>query len=177
MKTEYKTPERIRNRSLRHYQEHRAEHLIYQEAYRRAKGIPVRPPKRSKEERLTAIVVCACGRRVTTPSLLLKGSTKCLRCVNPRKWTTAGHRESSRQYRTSKTNAFGKFREWRKEQVCMDCGRPHTQKKPLDLHHRDPVTKLFRVSRGVHRVSQKKLWAEVAKCDSLCHKCHDRRHQ
>ena len=196
MKT-YKTPEGIRARALRYYYEHREEVREYQAAYRRAHGsqvrrtgaevvsqretwrrehVSLRKPKQTREQKLAAHRVCACGRQITTPTLLLNCSRKCLRCANPPKFTTEGYRLSSQKYRASATNGFGKFQAWKAKQVCKDCGVPWTKDQRLDFHHRDPATKKFRISRGVHRVSAARLWAEIAKCDLLCRACHEGTH-
>ena len=51
--------------------------------------------------------------------------------------------------------------------VCVKCGSSDC----LEIDHVDPRTKLFTVSCG-YRYSPDRLWAEVAKCQLLCKKCH-----
>jgi hypothetical protein len=42
----------------------------------------------------------------------------------------------------------------------------------FDFHHRDPATKLYTLSDRYAGLGQKKLDAEVAKCEVLCANCH-----
>ena len=173
---QYKSSERVRNRALTYYAAHRAEVLVKMEAGRRARGIPVKVPARTDAEKLATVTMCTCGRQITTPSLLKGDSRRCLRCCAPDHFTKEGARLRSQQHRASTTNGFGKFQAWKAKQVCKDCGVPWTKDQRLDFHHRDPSTKKFRISRGVHRVSAARLWAEIAKCDLLCRACHEGTH-
>lgn len=54
---------------------------------------------------------------------------------------------------------------------CMDC---HNNYPPyvMDLDHRDPATKVAKVSSLVFDGSRNLLIAEVAKCDLICANCH-----
>jgi hypothetical protein len=170
MKTSYKTPEYIREAALAYYRDNRKTVLAAATQERRERGILGRKPAKTAREKLRAVVVCKCGRQVMTPSLLRKSSRVCLRCK--RLARPGVSMMNSRQRRASATSGFGKFVAWKKSQVCLSCGRGHSKKYPLDLHHRDPAIKLFKISRGVHSVSAERLWAEVAKCDVLCKPCH-----
>ncbi len=176
MKT-YKTPERVRRRALQYYWDHKAEVLMRMEAYRRTHGVAPQRPAKTEAEKLAAKVMCVCGRQITTPSQLLKSQRKCLRCARPRHYTTEAYRLRSQQHRRSLTSAHGRFWAWKEQQVCVECGTKHSKAHPLDFHHRDPTTKLFKISRGLHRVSATRLWAEIAKCEVLCKPCHKARHQ
>lgn len=51
--------------------------------------------------------------------------------------------------------------------ICQYCGSTES----LEFHHRDPITKLFTVSRG-WAFAEDRLLAEVAKCDLICINCH-----
>ncbi len=53
---------------------------------------------------------------------------------------------------------------------CADCGVEYPP-YVMDFDHRDPNTKLFRVSSRTHH-STEKLCAEIAKCDVVCSNCH-----
>ena len=172
----YKTPEHMRQQALQYYYAHRAAVLEKMKVYRREQGILPRPAAKTDQEKLAAVVLCACGRRVKTPSLLRESSKRCLRCVRLRRQGPGGAALRSRQYRASLTNAIGKFWAWKNQQVCSKCGQVHTKQNPLDLHHLNPATKLFKVSRGLHRVSAVRLWAEIAKCEVLCRTCHKAKH-
>lgn len=54
---------------------------------------------------------------------------------------------------------------------CVRCG--FADARALDFHHVDPATKRFSVANiGVHRPSDARLLAEIAKCELLCANCH-----
>ena len=85
--------------------------------------------------------------------------------ANDEKWAGWG-----RRWRIGRTA-------WMREQkgdTCAGCGgkfEPHE----LDFHHRDPASKLFRVSQ--YKASRATLAAEIAKCDVLCASCHKTAHR
>jgi hypothetical protein len=54
---------------------------------------------------------------------------------------------------------------------CQDCGEEFVSSK-LHLHHRDPSTKVERVSKMVTYATEAALRAEITKCDILCEPCH-----
>lgn len=58
-----------------------------------------------------------------------------------------------------------------KTHPCVDCGieYPHYV---MDLHHRDPSTKINEVSKLVLRGNWSLLISEAEKCDILCANCH-----
>lgn len=58
-----------------------------------------------------------------------------------------------------------------KTQPCMDCGVMYPT-YVMDFDHRDPSTKLARVSSLVYRGSEALLLEEIAKCDLVCSNCH-----
>ena len=60
---------------------------------------------------------------------------------------------------------------------CMDCGATESKgkRKALDLHHRDPSTKEFDVSRYIG-CPWETIKDEIEKCDLLCAQCHKKRH-
>lgn len=55
---------------------------------------------------------------------------------------------------------------------CADCGevmQPHQ----MDFDHRDPGSKLFRLTEGrASLIARDRLMAEVSKCDVVCANCH-----
>ena len=54
---------------------------------------------------------------------------------------------------------------------CSVCGE--TARAKLTFHHRDPGEKLFTIgSRAQKKPGVKALKEEIAKCDVLCHNCH-----
>ena len=64
---------------------------------------------------------------------------------------------------------------YKAEMGCVVCG----EREPscLDLHHRDPATKVASISRIIfERKSQPMLAAELEKCMVLCSNCHRKMH-
>lgn len=54
---------------------------------------------------------------------------------------------------------------------CLLCGETGVAK--LSFHHRDPAEKLFTIGNHAQKKpSAKTLSQEIAKCDVLCHNCH-----
>ena len=64
-------------------------------------------------------------------------------------------------------------REWferiKADMKCQQCGTNHPA--TLDFHHHED-NKLFTVSEGLDRYSEKKMLDEIAKCEVLCANCH-----
>lgn len=61
-----------------------------------------------------------------------------------------------------------------KNMPCMNCGISFPA-YVMDLHHRDPATKLFVLNQyDAHGIPA--VRAEIAKCDVLCACCHRTRH-
>jgi len=58
-----------------------------------------------------------------------------------------------------------------KEAPCVDCGKLYPP-YVMDFDHRDPRTKVDKVSSMVYRGSKMLLLAEIAKCDLVCANCH-----
>lgn len=59
---------------------------------------------------------------------------------------------------------------------CSSCGMTITA--CLDFHHRDPLTKLFEISRGITMgYAWARILAEIEKCDVLCSNCHRQVHR
>lgn len=54
---------------------------------------------------------------------------------------------------------------------CMDCGRTY-QPYVMDFDHRDPSTKVCKVSSLVYSGSEQMVLDEIAKCDLVCSNCH-----
>jgi len=54
---------------------------------------------------------------------------------------------------------------------CADCGGRFAQCS-MDFDHRDPSTKIARVTSLVGRASIDRILAEAAKCDIVCANCH-----
>ena len=61
-----------------------------------------------------------------------------------------------------------------KDEGCSMCGEMDI--RCLDMHHRDPSTKLFTLSMSNWARSMKSWVEEVAKCDVLCSNCHRKLH-
>lgn len=58
-----------------------------------------------------------------------------------------------------------------KKGPCLDCGRTYPP-YVMDFDHRDPKTKIAKVSTMVYKGSESLLRAEIAKCDLICANCH-----
>ena len=60
--------------------------------------------------------------------------------------------------------------EWKLSHGCLDCGYAE-HACALDLDHRDPSSKLYKVAEIMH-ATWDRLLAEVEKCDVRCRNCH-----
>ena len=60
-----------------------------------------------------------------------------------------------------------------KATLSCKCGESHPA--CLEFHHRDPSTKLFRISQAKHE-SRERILIEMAKCDVICSNCHRKLH-
>jgi len=84
----------------------------------------------------------------------------------------------SKEYRTSyKKKIYQQCREYcweyKRTHPCMHCGEKHPA--CLSFHHRDPSTKDGDVTY-LCKYGMKRVLAEIAKCDILCHNCHAKVH-
>lgn len=85
--------------------------------------------------------------------------------------------ESNRRWRAKIDAEIAKL----KQGPCVDCGQTYPA-AAMDLHHRDPATKLFGLAKwakakppkGVSRLEY--VLQEAAKCDLICANCHRIRH-
>jgi hypothetical protein len=67
------------------------------------------------------------------------------------------------------------FQDLKKTLKCNRC--PETDWRVLDFHHKDPSQKDWEVANMVRsRWSQKRILAEIDKCEVLCANCHRREH-
>ena len=57
---------------------------------------------------------------------------------------------------------------------CCRCGE--RDPRCLDLHHKDPATKIAEVSAKIGCWSDPLLWQEIRKCEILCANCHHKLH-
>lgn len=77
---------------------------------------------------------------------------------------------------TRQTRHNRKKRQWlvdtKLARGCEHCGKRCRNPVNLHYHHRNPASKEFSLSNGVHSKSWSQLAAEVAKCDVLCNECH-----
>jgi hypothetical protein len=73
----------------------------------------------------------------------------------------------SRLYRAAKWLWFENIK---KQYHCIMC--KNTDFRVLDFHHRDPYTKVNRVSDMINNCSKSKILTEIQKCDCLCANCH-----
>jgi len=138
--------EKLAQKKQRHQEEHkslRMEQLRFVEQrikqkmyYRKAKGLPVKPPLTEAQKRLIANI---CNARASS-----KRRIKAMQFI----W----------QYKL--------------ERSCQKCGESHPS--ALVFHHRDPKQKhkevpaLARQGKSIETIKK-----EIAKCDILCHNCHN----
>ena len=91
-----------------------------------------------------------------------------------KKWNRAYYlknKEKRReQYTKVKREIVEWFREYKKTLKCRECGFTHPA--ALAFHHREGEKKLGEVSTIAWEGARRKLEAEIAKCDVLCHNCH-----
>ena len=66
--------------------------------------------------------------------------------------------------------------EYKTSRGCAFCGEKHPA--CLVFHHRNPENKTATISNGLHGIywGEKKLIAEMVKCDVLCANCHRKLH-
>lgn len=173
---QYKTAENVRKKALAYYYAHKEEVRAAQETRRREQGIPPKKPAMTVEEKLAVELRCKeCGGLVTAPSLKLARRHHCTKCIKRRDRKRGIAVRSQRRWRASKTGKMQKFKAWKATQKCVKCGYAKDPQK-LHFHHRNPATKIAKVSRMLHAYSMKLVWAEVAKCDLLCKRCHEETH-
>lgn len=172
----YKTSKRIRMRALAYYYAHREEVRQRQEDRRREQGVPARKPRLTDAQKLAIVRTCQCGARVTTPSLLLQCSNRCLRCRQSSPAGRVTKARGNRAHRDSPVHARARVKAYKLAKGCLQCGRK-LKAIQLHFHHRDPKTKLFKIAWGVYHVAAKALWLEIAKCDVLCKDCHKEIHE
>src|ERR1035437_935868 len=97
------------------------------------------------------------------------------RAARERDRTAGDPGATQRKYRQSPTARLQVFYAWKAQQSCVRCGYKADPQR-LHFHHRDPATKLYKISRMIYRYGLTKLWTEVAKCDLLCVSCHEAEH-
>lgn len=165
----YKTSEKMRRVALAYYYTNKEERLAYAAEWRRAHGIAPRRWMTDEEKQSRRILCRTCRCEVTTPSFKRRGRHECHRCLRHRIDTPEKRRERMKQWRRVVST---RYRALKADLTCVGCGT----RENLDFHHRDPQTKLMKVSRLVYRASWAKLLAEIAKCDPLCKTCHNRIH-
>jgi len=88
--------------------------------------------------------------------------------------------QSEKYYRNKSQYLESNYRSYQKLRVildecknnpCIDCGNSYPP-YVMDFDHRDPKTKVAKVSALTYWGSEKKLLDEVAKCDLVCSNCH-----
>ena len=169
-KRRYKTSSWQRRQALAYYYANKAAVRRYQRRYRRARGIRPRKPAMTDARKLTRVLRCkVCKRRITTPAFLRAGRRLCRRCR--RRQDPAYLVQERERAKLCRQRNVTKVRKEKLRRGCERCGYRTRDPKRLDFHHRDQVTKLFRLS-GANRYGWVKIAAEMAKCDVLCKTCH-----
>ena len=168
----YKTSEGLRREMLAYYYANHEARLQAAAAMRRKKGMNVRKAM-TAEERLNRAIVCRdCGEQVKTPSKIKHGRRLCARCNRRRYLTNTPEKRYARAHKY-KASVQAKYRALKASLSCLKCGATES----LDFHHRDPATKVMRVSRIAHRsLSWVAVQREIEKCDVLCKACHRESH-
>lgn len=59
---------------------------------------------------------------------------------------------------------------------CIDCGLENDCFDIYDIHHRDPKTKKYDISKMLKHKPWNTIQTELNKCDLLCAICHRKRH-
>ncbi len=88
------------------------------------------------------------------------------------------HKKTARntQKRMNEMVAAARFAAWKVAQGgCCQCAENNPE--CLDLHHRDPNEKEFRISRLAREGTWDKLMKEAAKCIVVCANCHRKLHE
>lgn len=86
------------------------------------------------------------------------------------------HYQKNKQYYVDRAiKRKQELREWyralKASLSCIQCGEQHVA--CLSFHHRDRAEKFMEIYRMVHLgYSQKRILAEMDKCDVLCENCH-----
>jgi hypothetical protein len=82
--------------------------------------------------------------------------------------------ENREQFIVSHRRAYQKLRQIideHKQGPCADCGK-YFPTCAMDFDHRDPTTKIAKVSALAYKGSERLLLEEIAKCDLVCAVCH-----
>src|SRR5574343_774606 len=82
--------------------------------------------------------------------------------------------ERKEQFLASNKRVYEKLRKLldeHKQGPCADCGHVFPP-CAMDFDHRDPSTKIAKVSQMVYKGSERLLLEEIAKCDLVCAVCH-----
>lgn len=99
--------------------------------------------------------------------------------------TTAAQRRAQEQYRLRNADKVrADLRERQRARAaqfyegrsCVVCGEDHPA--AISFHHRNKEEKRFGISNAISRrdIPDEEIWAEIAKCDVLCHNCHAKEH-
>lgn len=94
------------------------------------------------------------------------GNSKEFYARNPEKYEAR-----KKQITKRKNEGVEKVREYRKTQVCLQCG--FSDWRAIDFHHREPSDKEITIAEMVTRGwSWTRMLIELEKCDPLCRNCH-----
>lgn len=118
------------------------------------------------------------GKEAFTPTNWKRNGKYCKPCVN------AYYRGRRRERGPGYSTKFVKRRrealtdmvmEYKTERGCIFCGERHPA--ALDLHHRDPKSKIMHIRGMVDRTRPVAvIRAEMEKCDVVCSNCHRKLH-
>lgn len=86
------------------------------------------------------------------------------------RWRALNPERATHVNRERKVSMRSRVAAYKAARGCRDCGT--TDRRVLDLHHRDGTDKEAAVSQMMYRCSWKRVVAEMDKCDVLCANCH-----
>lgn len=136
--------------------------------------------------------------RIATQGLSEPETRRCIDCLEVKpsasfRWSSKGHlrriprckecdalhlaadrQENKGRYVASKRRQYRALRDLvdqHKVDPCLDCGQSFPT-YVMDFDHRDPTTKISKVSQLVYSGSSVLVLAEIAKCDLVCSNCH-----
>jgi len=168
---------RCKQCSIVYRREYRASHLNvvkareerYRQKCREAVKSGIIEPKYTK--------CCDCGCKKLTIEFGWNGKSLGRRSIRCRKCQSSKRKAeylNKRGEYLSKARTVAKLKhvvETFKEQPCMDCKETYPT-YVMDFDHRDPSTKITKVSTLIFKGSLRQLLDEIKKCDVVCANCH-----
>lgn len=132
-----------------------------------AKLHPIRWKRMQQKYRHSIPFLCHCCKSPVPSSLRKNGNRFC-----SQKCRKNSAQISTKNRRKKISDEFSSFKQGIGCKRCgfCECGAC------LDFHHKDPLSKITRLSAGLWRYSPNKFKTEMEKCVLLCKNCHYRIH-